>query len=153
MDAEQQISTEATPAYTPPPRVGRWKKGRERFAQLDKGPGTFERPKYLLMLGRNLRRWRQQRKVTMKALAKAVGCNARTILFVESPEPRAIRHYLIARVAEATGVPAPILMLDQDDLTTLCEHLVEIHGEKALFLAVSKAIMQRDACTSAPPAV
>ena len=145
-DEQQAPAAEAEPKAKKPlkPLYGAWRKEQ---------PKHFERVGYLLVFGRNLRRWREKKRLSRAKLAKQIGCADCTLKFVESPEPRAIRHHLIEKCAIALGVPAPILMLDTEDLAALMVHLLEVHEVEDVLLAISQAIAERRGCATVPPAL
>lgn len=146
---EQQIQGGPDQAQDPAPKTK-----RPLFGDWRKEPlKSFERVDYLLVFGRNLRRWREKKKLSRSKLSKQIGCADVTLKFVESPEPRAIRHHLLAKCGRALGIPAPILMLDTDDLPALMGHLLEIHDVENVLLALSKAITERRGCATVPPAL
>lgn len=141
---DEQQTTPAPEAKTKRTLFGDWRKNPAQ---------TFERVDYLLVFGRNLREWRKKKKLSRAKLAKMIGCADVTLRFVESPEPRAIRHHLLAKCALALGVPAPILMLDTNDLQSLMMHLTAIHEVEDVLLALSQAIAERRGCVTVPPAL
>ena len=57
------------------------------------------------------------------------------------------------KCAIALGVPAPILMLDTEDLAALMVHLLEVHEVEDVLLAISQAIAERRGCATVPPAL
>ena len=146
MSDEQQAPDPEQTAPTEKPRHPRW-------ANRRKEPASFERVDYLLVFGKNLREWRARKGYSRRKLARAIGCAHRTLEFVESPYPRAIRHHLIEKCANALGVPAPILMLDTSDMTALMGHLIGVHEVEDVLLALSKAIAERRGCAVEPPAL
>ena len=148
MTDEQQVTEQEQPKPTEgKPVRSRW--GPHRKVK----PETFDRVEYLLTFGRNLRRWREKRKLPKTKLALAIGVSARTLTFVESRHPRAIRHHIIEKCAMALGVQPAILMLDADSLRGLMAHLLEIHEMEDVLLALSQAIAERRGCAVVPPAL